>query len=133
MIAHLACPKGDAAASGRAGDLHQAWSSASLRGTEGEDDYQRACQGGYGQACYWVAQFFQEDSKALEATAALEKACKAKEGYACRDLGDIYHDADIKDPNIYVRAGIRQDFAKAHHYFALGCQFGNQDSCEMAK
>lgn len=130
-----ACTAGDVRACGVAGQLHIEEDDEAVADANAAPLLIKACEGGDGHGCFWLAAFHRnglgglpKDEAKMKATYARaatqhEKACDGGDRVACAVGGDLYSGGD----------GGTVDDAKALALWKKGCALGSPGACESAK
>ncbi|MEO1941805.1 MAG: tetratricopeptide repeat protein [Campylobacterales bacterium] len=84
--------------------------------------FQKGCQLGSGESCYWLGEELKRVKKYREEVASFEKGCQLGSGLSCNGAGWVYWFGE-------GNRTIPKDLKKGAYYFLKGCQLGNGDSC----
>ncbi len=91
---------------------------------EGADAFDKACEGGIGAACFYVASYFElgaygKDKDAAKARRYRERGCTQGDGFTCAHLARSLRNANKKDPNSFKFAN-------------RACDLGDKPGCFQA-
>ncbi len=91
---------------------------------EGADAFEKACDGGIGPACFYLASYFEgglygKDKDAAKARSYMERGCTQGDGFTCSQLGRSLRDANEKDPDSFKFAN-------------RACDLGDKPGCFQA-
>jgi hypothetical protein len=81
--------------------------------------YTRACDGGYQEACYSLANLVARTGKKNDAINLYYRSCEEGHASACNSLGFAY----------YTASGVQWDIAEALRLYEKGCELGDSVAC----